>query len=124
MAEDDDIDYVVPKEGTALWQDCLCIPKGAPHPHNGHQFINFILIPEVSAAIAKTIQYATPNAAAKAKMPESYRYHPAIFPPPDVMKSSETSAYLGEALKRVIDEAWTRIQAAWGVTLGISHVGA
>jgi len=112
MAEDDDIDYAVPKEGTALWQDCLCIPKGAPHPHNAHQFINFILLPEVSAAIAKTIQYATPNAAAKANMPEPYRHNPAIFPPPDVIKNSETSAYLGEALKRVIDEAWTRIQAA------------
>jgi spermidine/putrescine transport system substrate-binding protein len=112
MSEDDDIGYVVPKEGTALWQDCLCIPKGAPHPQHAHQFINFILLPEISAAIAKTIQYATPNAAAKAKMPEAYQHNPAIYPPPDVIKSSETSAYLGEALKRVIDEAWTRIQAA------------
>lgn len=112
MSEDDDIHYVIPKEGTALWQDCLCIPKGAPHPHNAHQFINFILTPDASAAIAKTIQYATPNAAAKANMPEAYRKNPAIFPPPDVLKRSETSAYLGEAMKRVIDEAWTRIQAA------------
>jgi hypothetical protein len=45
-------------------------------------------------------------------MPEAYRHNPAIFPPPDVMKHSEISAYLGEALKRVIDETWTRIQAA------------
>jgi spermidine/putrescine transport system substrate-binding protein len=112
ISEDDDISYVVPKEGTALWQDCLCIPKGAPHPRNAHQFINYILTADVSAAIAKTIQYATPNTAAKAKMPEAYRHNPAIFPPPDVMKHSEISAYLGEALKRVIDETWTRIQAA------------
>ena len=34
--EDDDIAYVVPKEGTLLWEDCLCIPKGAPHPENAH----------------------------------------------------------------------------------------
>jgi spermidine/putrescine transport system substrate-binding protein len=67
---------------------------------------------EVSAAIAKTIQYATPNTAAKATMPEAYRHNPAVFPPPDVMQRSEMSAYLGEALKRVIDETWTRIQAA------------
>jgi spermidine/putrescine transport system substrate-binding protein len=112
MAEDSDIGYVVPKEGTALWQDCLCIPKGAPHPRNAHQFIDFILRADVSAAIAKTIQYATPNAAAKAKLPEAYQRNPAIFPPPEVMANSETSKYLGEALKRVIDETWTRIQAA------------
>ena len=43
MAEDDDIGYVVPKEGSLLWQDVLAIPKGAPHPQNAHAFINFML---------------------------------------------------------------------------------
>src|SRR5690606_28009553 len=32
MEEDDDLDYVVPVEGGMLWEDCLCIPNGAPHP--------------------------------------------------------------------------------------------
>ena len=32
MAEDDDLDYVVPKEGSLLWQDTVAIPTGAPHP--------------------------------------------------------------------------------------------
>lgn len=112
MAEDDDISYVVPTEGSSIWQDCLCIPKGAPHPQNAHTFINFILDADVSAAIAKAIQYATPNTAAKAKMPDAYRHNPAIFPPPGVIKVSESSVYLGEAFQRLLDETWTRIQAA------------
>ena len=32
MDEDDDIGYVVPKEGGLLWEDDLCIPVGAPNP--------------------------------------------------------------------------------------------
>ena len=32
MAEDADLDYVVPTEGSLLWQDTLAIPTGAPHP--------------------------------------------------------------------------------------------
>ena len=28
MGEDDDLSYVVPQEGSLLWQDCMCIPKG------------------------------------------------------------------------------------------------
>ena len=32
MGEDKDVGWVVPTEGGILWQDCLCIPKGAPHP--------------------------------------------------------------------------------------------
>ncbi|MDH3316407.1 MAG: spermidine/putrescine ABC transporter substrate-binding protein [Gammaproteobacteria bacterium] len=112
MDEDEDIAYVVPKEGGLLWQDCLCIPKGAPHPNNAHALINFILDADAGAEIADFIQYATPNKAAKAKLPPEYRDNPAIFPPDEVTRKSEASIYKGEDYQRLIDETWTRIQAA------------
>ena len=112
MAEDDDIGYAVPREGGLLWQDCLCIPKGAPHPQNAHAFINFILDADAGAAIADFIQYATPNAAARAKLPDEYSKNPAIFPPDAIVRKCEVSVYLGEDHQRLIDETWTRIQAA------------
>ncbi len=112
MAEDDDIGYVVPKEGGLLWQDCLCIPKGGRHPTNAHKFINYILEAQPGADIANFIQYATPNAAAKALLPEEYTTNPAIFPPDEVTQRSEASIYKGEDYQREIDSAWTRIQAS------------
>ncbi len=117
MEEDKDIGFVVPKEGALLWQDCLCIPKGAPHPDNAHAFINFMNDPKIAAQNALYIQYATPNAAAKeliAKMPDGKEYltNPAIFPPPEVMAKLEEAVYLGEERARLIQDAWTRIQAA------------
>jgi spermidine/putrescine transport system substrate-binding protein len=112
MEEDDDIAYAVPREGGLLWQDCLCIPKDAPHPDNAHAFINYILDADAGAAIADFIQYATPNKAAKAKLPPEYSQNPAIFPPDEVTRKSEASIYKGEKYQRLIDETWTRIQAA------------
>jgi spermidine/putrescine transport system substrate-binding protein len=112
MEEDDDLAYVVPQEGTLLWEDCLAIPTGAPHPDNAHAFINFLLDAEVGAEIADYIQYATPNAAAKALMSEDYTENPAIFPTDETIAKSEPSIYLGEGPIRLRDEAWTRIQAA------------
>lgn len=112
MSEDKDLGYAVPKEGGLLWQDCLCIPKGAPHPMNAHKFIDFVLDAKNGAAIAEFIQYATPNAAAKAIMSKEYQNNPAIFPPPEVTKISESSIYKGEEYQRRVDEAWTRINAA------------
>ena len=112
MEEDDDITYVVPTEGSLVWQDCMAIPTGAPHPDNAHQFLNFVLDGEVGAAIAETIQYATPNAAAKKLMDEEYLNNPAIFPTEETLAKCEPSLYLGEAAIRLRDEAWTRIQAA------------
>jgi spermidine/putrescine transport system substrate-binding protein len=112
MDEDEDLAYVVPQEGTLLWQDCLAIPTGAPHPDNAHAFINYILDAEVGAAIADYIQYASPNAAAKALLSDDYVNNPAIFPTAEIVARSEPSIYLGEGPIRMRDEAWTRIQAA------------
>ncbi len=112
MGEDDDIGYAVPKEGGLIWQDCLCVPKGGAHPGNAHALINFILDAEAGAAIAETIQYATPNAAARKLLSKEYNENPAIFPSDDAVAKGEAQLYLGEARTRMIDEAWTRIEAA------------
>lgn len=112
MAEDDDLTYVVPKEGSLLWQDTLAIPVGAPHPENAHAFLNFIFDPQAGKHIAETIQYATANAAARELMDASYNNNPAIFPPADVLEKCEPGLYLGEESTKIRDEIWTRIQAA------------
>ena len=112
MEEDDDVSYVVPKEGSLVWQDCLCIPKGAPHPENAHKFINFILDGKVGAAIADFIYYATPNDAARALLPDEYNKNPAIFPSDETIAKLESSIYLGTEATRVRDETWTRVLAA------------
>jgi spermidine/putrescine transport system substrate-binding protein len=111
MAEDEDLSYVVPAEGSLLWQDCVCIPKGAPHPNNAHAFLNYILDADAGAHIADTIQYATANAAAKAKMSEEYTGNPGIFPTDEVIAKCEPSLYSEEKTK-LRSESWTRIQAA------------
>ena len=112
MNEDDDITYVVPDEGSNLWQDCLAIPADAPHPENAHAFINYILEPEVGADIARTVQFGTPNEASKKLLDADYLKNPAIFPPEAVLAKCEPSLYLGEEATRLRDEAWSRIQAA------------
>lgn len=112
IKEDDDIAYVVPKEGSLLWQDVLAIPRGAPHPENAHAFINFILDAEAGREIAETISYATANRAAREKASEDYKTNPVIFPPDDVIARCEPALYLGEEATKIRDEIWTRIQAA------------
>ena len=111
MSEDDDIDFVVPKEGAMKQQDTLAIPKGAPHPENALKFINFILDAKVGAEISTTIKYPSPNAAAVALMPASYQNNPVIFPPADIMAKCEYPNYLGPEFTRLLDEAMTRLRA-------------
>lgn len=111
-AEDDDIGYVIPSEGSYYWQDCLCIPTGAPHPLNAHAFLNYLLDADVGRDLAEYIEYATPNAAARALTSESYRNHPIIFPSEAEVATLEPSLYLGEKRSELIDAEWTRILSA------------
>jgi spermidine/putrescine transport system substrate-binding protein len=112
MTEDTDLDFVVPREGSILNSDCLCIPKGAPRPDNAHQFINFLLDGKVGAEIYNTIKYPTPNAAALALMPADYRDNKVIFPPAAVMARCEYADYEGLDRAHLYDETVTRIFAA------------
>ncbi|MEZ4455832.1 MAG: spermidine/putrescine ABC transporter substrate-binding protein [Gemmatimonadales bacterium] len=65
-AEKPEIAFVVPKEGSMIFVDALVVPRSAPHPRAAHEFINYVLRPEVAAAIADKTGYGTPNQAAAA----------------------------------------------------------
>lgn len=110
--EDDDIAYVVPKEGGLIWEDSLCIPKGGPNPEGAHALINYLLDAQAGQKIADYIQYATPNAAAKELMDAGYRDNPAIFPTAETIAKSEVALFPGQDWIAKIEAAWTRILAS------------
>jgi len=108
MEEDDDLAYVVPKEGSQVWMDNICIPKGAPHPENAHAFLNHIHDPQVMLDIAETINYATSNKAARDMLPPESLNNPAIYPTPDVLAKCESLVNVAE-MTPVYDRAWTEV---------------
>ena len=60
------------------------------------------------AEISNTILYPTPNAAALALMPDSYRDNTAIFPPPEAMARCEYAQFEGLKRAQLYDETLTR----------------
>jgi spermidine/putrescine transport system substrate-binding protein len=111
MKEDDDIGFVVPKEGSQLNSDNLCIPKNAQHPQNALAFINYLLDADVGKGITETILYPTPNAAARKLMPASYGANPVIFPSTEIIAKSEYSRY-DRQQQALFEAAITRVRAA------------
>lgn len=111
MQNDSDIDFVVPKEGSLLISDSLCIPVNAPHKGNAHRFINYLLDAEVGKKVSEKILFPTPNDAARALMPESYKENPVIFPPAALIRKSEYAVY-NATLQPLFDRAVDDIIAA------------
>ncbi|TVQ36590.1 MAG: spermidine/putrescine ABC transporter substrate-binding protein [Geminicoccaceae bacterium] len=112
MEEDDDLSYVVPQEGGLLWEDDMCIARGAPNVEEAHEFIDYILDAENAARIAEYILYPTPNEAALALLPEEILNNPAIYPSEATMAKLEYARYQGEDVAKMYDDALTRVLAA------------
>ena len=79
-----EIAYTIPKEGAIIWFDSLAIPSDAPHPENAHLFIDYIMEPEVTAAISNYVYYANGNRAALPYVDDEVKTDPSIYPPAEV----------------------------------------
>ena len=79
--QNQDVSYIIPKEGSLRFVDVMAIPKGAPHPGNAARFMNYVLHPKVQARISKYVSYGTPVSLAKPLLPSDQTADPSIYPP-------------------------------------------
>jgi len=64
IAEDPNIKFVIPKEGSDLWSDTMVVLKSSKNKEAAQAFINFILDPANHAWVSENILYKVPNKAA------------------------------------------------------------
>ena len=104
------VQYVIPKEGAATLFDFLAIPADAPHPENAHKFINYILEPQVVAAITNFVFYANPNLKATEFVNEEVKTNPGIYPPAETIANAFVLSAHSPDYEEVLTRTWTRIK--------------
>ena len=102
--------YTIPEEGSIIWFDMFAIPADAPHPENAHRFLDYLMEPEVIAAVTNQLGYPSANAAALPYVKESIRNDPGVYPPPEVVKRLHPDLAEPPAYTRKLNRAWTRIK--------------
>lgn len=96
MYENEDLDYVVPKEGSNLWFDNMVIPKTARNVNGAHAFINFMLDPKNAAKNTDYVGYSTPNKEALQYLDEEVVEDERFYPAPELTKKLEVYENLGK----------------------------
>ena len=104
MWENENIDYVVPKEGSNLWFDNMVIPKTAKNVDGAHQFINFMLDPENAAQNADYVGYSTPNSAALDILGEEVSSDERFYPSEELTSRLEVYNNLGKQMLAYYNE--------------------
>lgn len=59
--ENDNLAFYFPEEGTNVFADAMCIPTSCKNKDIAEMYINFMLEPEIGAANAEFVYYASPN---------------------------------------------------------------
>lgn len=85
----DNIAFVLPKEGGNIWVDYLSVLRASPRKASAKKFIDFLNEPEIAARLAQYVYYATPNLAAEALLPADFRADPVIYPSGMALDNSE-----------------------------------
>lgn len=109
MNESPDLGFAIPKEGTNLFVDSMCIPKGAKNKTAAEKYINFMTSAEISAKNSESIGYSTPSTKALEKLPEETRKNPFAYPDQSIISKAEVYQNLPEKTLDLYDQLWTDI---------------
>lgn len=103
------VGYSIPAQGAQMWFDMLAIPADAPHAAEAHEFINYMMKPEVIAKASNYVFYANGNKASQQFLDKDVLEDTAIYPSDEVMEKLFTVTPFEPREQRVMTRLWTRI---------------
>lgn len=102
----DNIQFVVPEEGTNFFVDAMCIPITSSHKAEAEEYINFLCDPEIAGANMNYVGYSTPESAAKAYMDEEMVESPIYYPDEEILERTQVFVNLPETTSKLLDRLW------------------
>lgn len=89
VSENENLEYVIPKEGSPIWLDSFVILKDSPNADEAHIFIDYILNPKIIAKISTELWYASPNIKANKFIDSKVLNSPSVYPSKDILNNCE-----------------------------------
>lgn len=111
MEENEDLGFVIPKEGTNFFVDALCIPKTSQNKEAAEMFINFLCEPDVGLANCEFIGYSTPLDSVREMLPEELANNPIAYPSAEVLANTEAFTVLPDEINAAMDAAWSDMKS-------------
>lgn len=113
LEENEDLAFVVPKSGTNLFVDAMCIPAGAKQKEAAEMYINFMCEPDIAYANIDYICYSTPHSGAYEMLDEETRNNPVSYPGDDYLNANTTIfVNLSDEANLLMQTLWTEMKSA------------
>ena len=109
-ANNPDLAFCLPKEGSNLFVDAMCIPKGAENKDNAEAFINFMCTTDAGLANCEAIGYSTPLLSVRDALPTEISGDSVAYPSDAVLATCETFKNLPQNILELYDSEWLRLK--------------
>jgi putrescine transport system substrate-binding protein len=105
-----EIAYIIPREGALMWFDNFAIPADAKNVAEAHEFINFMMKPEIAAMNSNFVSYASGNLTAKQFIKPEILNDTGIYPDEATFKRLFTNTAYDDRSQRLVTRLWTRVK--------------
>lgn len=105
------LEYVVPSEGSNVWIDCWGITKNCEHPEYAAAFLDFLCREDVAMANFEYIYYSTPNEAVIASLDEEDRSNEALVPSDSATENCEVCVQASDETTALLNELWMELRS-------------
>ncbi len=113
LDENEDLNFVVPKSGTNLFIDAMCIPSSARQKEAAEMYINFMCEPDIAFANIDYICYSTPHQAAFDMLDEDVRESHVSYPDSQFIADKTTVfVNLSDEANLQMQNLWTEMKSA------------
>lgn len=113
MEENEDLNFVVPKSGTNLFIDAMCIPTSSKQKEAAEMYINFMCEPDIAYANIDYICYSTPHSAAFEMLDEETQNNSVSYPDEEFIAENTTVfVNLSDEASREMQNLWTEMKSA------------
>ncbi len=113
MKDYDHLGFVVPKSGTNLFVDAMCIPKNAEQKEAAEMYINFMCEPQAAKSVAEYIGYSSPNDGALNLLDKEITENLVSYPAQEYLNSyTEVFKNLSPEANKLMQDLWTEIKSA------------
>lgn len=107
-----DLVGVLPKEGSNLFVDSMCVPKSSENTENAYKFIDFMTRPEISAANSEYDTYASPVEGAKELIEDTdLTSSELVYPPEEYLEKCYTFRNVDDETYNYLREKFLELKA-------------
>ncbi len=112
LEDNEDLDFAVPKSGTNLFVDAMCIPTSAKQKEAAEMYINFMCEPDIAFANIDYICYSTPHSAAFDMLDEEVQNDPVSYPDSEFIANKTTVfVNLSDDANEMMSQLWTEMKS-------------